>query len=193
MKHWHIIAASFLGLGNCLGQNMVSGKLIQPDSSVVSFGTIELLKGQTVLKSTVTNFDGHFLFSETSSDQGLKLIAKYSQCVSDTSLVSDSKVQIIKIILSNECDKTEITNCRIGFIKDASYYIGLINENDSFLTVIQGVEFNKIPNLSPYGFELIESDKKYRTDRGQIIRGEQLIEAKYLALDDWEYNRFEPQ
>ena len=135
---------------------------------------------------TTSDINGHFSFSD-SIKQNKKMYAVFGNCFSDTILVTQYKTTNLKltIIINTACMPiTTNPDCRYNYIMIGMYYV------NKELKILSGEQIPK--GDSPYNYRMIEENKKYLANDGQIFTGKELIAKKELPLELWKNADFKP-
>lgn len=193
MKVIRTITLLFLLFTNVVFGQKTAGFVADQKGNSLAFANIFIIDdGQQVFATS--DIDGHFSFSDNIT-KNKKLYALYSKCSSDTILVTENSATNLKLIINIKLDcasKIEITNCRNNFFMKGAYYVDLKDFSNNELKIVNNEEIITKKEYSPYDYERIDGDKKYKADNGQIYTGQELIALKKLPLELWDKANFKP-
>ena len=183
------------------GQTTISGVVTYANGDSVAFASVTVMEKDSVICSTQTDFEGKFLIKKAFNYKNKILVARSFIDIKDSvyplrksiPLTSDQTININMVLQLKNNERYAIEsyhNCRIDYIIKGMYYVDLHSKNDS-LSIVKGDHILKT-NYSPYDYQIIQSDKKYQADNGNIFTGKEIIKQRKLPLNLWEKSNFTP-
>ncbi|MES2141140.1 MAG: hypothetical protein V4511_15645 [Bacteroidota bacterium] len=176
---------TFILFTNFVFGQKINGVVVSPKGDSIAFVNIFTVGGEKQSLAT-TDFDGHFSLAVLNENR--QIYAMYFDCSSDTILATPSRTKDLKLTIKINticASKLEVTNCRNDFFFKGAYYVNLTDISNNELKIVTYEEILTKEQYSPYDYERIEKNKKYRADNGEIFTGEELILKKHLPLKLW--------
>ena len=194
MKDFLVIGLILWAFG-CCGQILITGTVTDQNGDTLPFVNILLLDNNTVVSGSTTDFDGRFVINHQNHTDNMKIVGLYFGCRTDTIKIKAENMINLQMTLnfSDSCrSKIELPNCRHNYIMKGAYYVDISDSTNDQLKIVTGDQILTKKSYSPYDYQVILPDKKYRNDNGKIYKGQALIEMDKLPLKNWDYAGFEP-
>lgn len=189
-----LLTIYFLLLELCSkGQTIINGTVTDQKGDTMPFVEIFMLdnNGQKILKAMSDLDGGHFTFSLDTNIANKKIFAVWFNCPIDTFILTKNNFSNINIKIQDCLPPPQHIHCRTNYIMQGDYYVDISDFSNNELKIVTGDEIMK-KEYSPYDYQLIEKEKKYKADNGQIFTGQQLIKQRKLPLQLWDKADLKP-
>ena len=156
-----------------MGQSNISGYVKSDSSEVISFANIYIIKEDTTVMISITNFDGYFNYHGI-VNYPFAIYAQSLKCNSDT-LVIDSIHNEIFLEIKYDCIerfKYQYSKVEALNILEEEYYVDISDLYSDF-PIIKGDSIIRIENYNMANYIQIYPNKNYINNKGESKSGTQ--------------------